>query len=140
MKRIPRVVEAKETFEKETLIDPVSSDEDFYLEHLNRSLHVDSCPGIKKNEFSMDENPNLVAIATYEQSKTTEKVRIMRSSSEQSSLRHSLHKRGKARLGYHSMSQSPLTLKDNPRLIKTASKGKNKMESIEFSPLLNVKQ
>ena len=105
MKRIPRLVEAQETFEKETLIDPISSDEDFYLEHLNRSFQVDSCPGIKKNEFSMDENPNLVAIATYEQSKTTEKViRIMKSSSAQSSLRHSLNKRGKARLGYHSMS------------------------------------
>lgn len=66
VKRIPRVVEAQETFEKETLIDPVSSDEDFFMEHLNKSLQVDSCPGIKKNEFSMDENPNLVAIATYE--------------------------------------------------------------------------
>ena len=38
VRRIPRLLEAKNSLERETMIDKVSSDEDFFREHLNRSF------------------------------------------------------------------------------------------------------
>ena len=66
VRRIPRMLEAKNSLEKETMLDKVSSDEDFFREHLNRSFS-DSLEALPK-EDTRKENPNLVAIATYEQS------------------------------------------------------------------------
>ena len=40
VKRIPKMIEAKDSNEKETLLDPVSSDEDFFRDHLNKSFKI----------------------------------------------------------------------------------------------------
>ena len=80
------------------MLDPVSSEEEFYLAHLNKSFDrigeekVGSAPKNKTNLYiggnslNDHENPNLIAIATYERSKTNsaaEKIKLMRSTSAQ---------------------------------------------------------
>ena len=77
------------------MLDPVSSEEDFYLSHLNKSFDdesirkgavVNNCGGTHTDQ---NDNPNLVAIATYERSKSNlaDHIKLMRSSSNHSSLR-----------------------------------------------------
>lgn len=69
VRRIPRLLEAKNSLERETMIDKVSSDEDFFREHLNRSFPMgeQSLEVVAKRRSSHHkENPNLVAIATFE--------------------------------------------------------------------------
>lgn len=54
------------------MLDKVSSDEDFFREHLNRSfsrcIGDESLELAKHGSSNLKENPNLVAIATYERS------------------------------------------------------------------------
>ena len=85
VRRIPKLIEAKESNEKETLLDPVSSDEEFFREHLNRSFKIKE---VERNNISSDANPNLIAIATCEQSATNsaDKARqVMRSTESNNS-------------------------------------------------------
>ena len=69
VRRIPRMLEANNSLERETMLDKVSSDEEFFRDHLNRSFPIaeQSLEPIKQSDNRKD-NPNLVAIATFEQS------------------------------------------------------------------------
>ena len=95
------------------MLDPVSSEEDFYLSHLNKSFDneesIDKAAFVKSGGGShTNYNPNLVAIATYEQSKSNsaDQIKVMRSSTLYSSLRQYSIKKCEARLGYQSRSRS----------------------------------
>ena len=112
IKRIPKLIEAEGSQERETMLDPVSSEEDFYLSHLNKSFDneesIDKAAFVNSGGGSHTNNPNLVAIATYEQSKSNsaDQIKVMRSSTLYSSLRQYSIKKCEARLGYHSRSRS----------------------------------
>ena len=45
VRRLPKLIEAENTLERETLIRSVSSDEDFFKENLNRTLKEDAESG-----------------------------------------------------------------------------------------------
>ena len=102
------MLEAKNSIEKETMLDKVSSDEDFFREHLNRTFSVgqQSIELVKRS--NVKENPNLIAIATYEQSarNSAEMMMEMRSTSSRPS-----HQKCEARLGNHSLGSGSMVVR-----------------------------
>ena len=124
VRRIPRMLEAKNSLERETMLDKVSSDEEFFREHLNRSFPVaEKSLEPPKQNYSRKENPNLVAIATYEQSEKNSLDDIkMRSSISKLSKGRQSNPKCQARLGYHSCrSSSVRALRSSNKLNQTHS-------------------